>query len=138
MMKVINLYTRAPITALSVPIRGTAMGLHLHVKDIFKCMCQKAVIDEVLKDGSLVRLDMANYNTNNEPVIEEAIVEEVITPPVVDEVPPVETEDEEVTDPVVDEVPPVEVVTEATKVFVKEEKAKIEIKNKNNNGYRIK
>ena len=64
--KKVNIYTNRLITALSVPIRGNVNAATLTTQQIFNCLCQKAIVDEILEDGTLVRLDMANYDKEND------------------------------------------------------------------------
>jgi len=70
--KRVNVTASAPIRVLSIPIRGTSKGLLLSTEDIVKIICQKAVVDEVLEDGTLVRLDLSNYNKDNSKPKEKA------------------------------------------------------------------
>lgn len=69
MAKIVNIYSKVPIRALDVSIRGNIKGLELSDADIFKCICQKGIVDEVLSDGSLIRLDLSNYNKDNEAAL---------------------------------------------------------------------
>ena len=67
--KKVNIYAlKRPVT-LKIAIRGTVYGMTLPVEDIFKCICQKAKVEEILSDGSLVQLNFQNYNTDNENVV---------------------------------------------------------------------
>lgn len=63
--KKVNIYANRPITVLSVPIRGNIFGANLTEKQLLAVICAHGIVDEVLEDGSTVRLDMANYNKDN-------------------------------------------------------------------------
>lgn len=104
MNKIVNIATRVPIRVLNVPIRGNVRKITMSVEDIFKCICQKAEVDEVLSNGKLLRLDLANYDKVNEPVVE-AKVETPVTPPAVQTPAPV-VEDPKTEDPVITETAP--------------------------------
>lgn len=54
-----------PITCFEVPIVGTT-ELNLTPDEIYKCLCAKAEIDEVLSNGTLVHIDFTNYDKDNE------------------------------------------------------------------------
>lgn len=70
--KLVNIKTRRPIRlSLPVPIRGNIDNIELSEDDIFIAICSKAIVEEVLKDGSTVPLTFKNYNKNNTPVIKE-------------------------------------------------------------------
>lgn len=121
MTKKVNIYTRMPITVLKFPISGNVLGITLEVEDICKCICSKAKVDEILEDGSIVRLDLANYNKDNSKkkvvpkpapkVVEEKKIE--VKPidevePVVEKEPEPEKVKEEIKEAVaIDEVEPV-------------------------------
>lgn len=60
-----------PITNLSTRVilsKGTYATMILSESDIFKCICGKAIVEEVLPDGSFVKLDLFNYNKSNNKV----------------------------------------------------------------------
>lgn len=50
-----------PITCFTVPIIGHT-ELNLTTDEIYKCLCAKAEISEILPSGKVVRLDFSNYN----------------------------------------------------------------------------
>lgn len=63
--------TSRPITNISTGVifsRGTYAALTLDEADIFKCICGKAIVEEVMPDGSLKKLDLFNYNKYNNNV----------------------------------------------------------------------
>ena len=118
MIKKVNVAARTPVvvSSLPAPIRGNVRNITLNEQDIFKCITQKAIVDEVLSNGSLVRLSLSNYNKVNEvvkpepvvvtpvPVVEEpvVVVEPVVETPVMEEVVAKEAPVEEIVEPVVE------------------------------------
>lgn len=98
MKKHVNVYATNPIRNIIPPLMGTYLNIEMDEIDIYKCICGRAIVDEVLSDGSLVRLDFNNYKKINEkkvevktepevavPVVEEPIVEPVVEPEKVEE-----------------------------------------------------
>ena len=63
-----------PITCFTVPIVGT-VELNLTHDEIYKCLCAKAEVIEILGDGTRIHLDFTNYNKNNYWVDEDPIGE---------------------------------------------------------------
>lgn len=68
MNKIVNMVANIPVRSVKPMRYGSYVKDEMSVEDIFKCICGRAIVDEVLKDGTLVRLDLNNYNTDNEPV----------------------------------------------------------------------
>jgi hypothetical protein len=66
--KLVNVESRRPIRVVSIPIRS-AGNLNLTISDIHRCICEKAIVKEILDDGNLLRLDLANYNLDNNEII---------------------------------------------------------------------
>lgn len=58
-----------PITCFSVPIVGHT-ELNLTNDEIYKCLCAKAEVTEILDNGSMISLDFTNYD---KPVIIESV-----------------------------------------------------------------
>lgn len=56
--------TTSPITCFTVPIVGTT-ELNLTHDEIYKCLCAKAEVIEILVDGKRIHLDFTNYNKDN-------------------------------------------------------------------------
>lgn len=72
-----QIHARYPITCFEVPIVGFT-ELNLTSEEIYKCLCAKAEITEVLPDGKLVNLDFTNYDKDNYEIKpKEEIVETV-------------------------------------------------------------
>lgn len=75
-----------PITCFTVPIIGHT-ELKLTTDEIYKCLCAKAEVTEILEDGKMVSLDFSNYDkpiiiTDNSKTVEKP--KKVITEPVVE------------------------------------------------------
>lgn len=72
-----------PITCFTVPIIGHT-ELNLTTDEIYKCLCAKAEISEILPSGKVVRLDFSNYNKspliNKEEDTKEESKKEIETP----------------------------------------------------------
>ena len=115
MIKKVNVAARTPVvvSSLPAPIRGNVRNINLNEQDIFKCLTQKAIVDEILSNGSLVRLSLSNYNKVNEVVKPEPVV--VAPAPVEEAVPVIETPEEEETT----------VVAEPEVVIASEEEAEV-------------
>lgn len=64
--KLVNVYTRSPIRSMSgIPIRSSIRSIKLTISDIHACIIAKARVEEVLIDGSVISLNLANYNKDN-------------------------------------------------------------------------
>lgn len=117
-----------PITCFTVPIIGHT-ELKLTTDEIYKCLCAKAEVTEILEDGKMVSLDFSNYDkpiiiTDNSKTVEKP--KEVITEPV--EV----KEPVEVIEPVVEptvEEKELEVILEAKDEVKVEDETVVETKN---------
>ena len=132
--KVVNIEARSLITATHIPIRqGNFFGATLRIKEIRGCIMQKGIVDEVLSTGKLVRLDLTNYNTDNEvpvvvapPVQTPAPKQEEVKAEVKEEV---KEEPAKVTEPAKEEIKvEAPVVVEEKKEEVKVETPKEEVK----------
>lgn len=113
MNKIVNIYPTKAITSLNPPIRSKVIGVTKSTAEIRKCIIERAIVDEVLKDGSTVRLDFSNYDKDNNPTTVQAAIAEAKAN-IKEE--PVKATKEEPT-------PVVEPVKEKTVETVKEEKA---------------
>ncbi len=65
MTKRVNIRTYIPVRSFTPPIHGTYNNIIMSTGDILKCLCKRAIVDEILPDGSTVRLTMKNYYTDN-------------------------------------------------------------------------
>ena len=119
--KLVNVYTRSPIRSMSgLPIRSSTRSIKLSISDIHACIIAKAKVEEVLIDGSVLILNLANYNKDNNAEIKAKLENKVVKEPELivvkktskpkKEVPVVETPVEPT--PVVEETPIVEETVE--------------------------
>ena len=67
MKKKINVYAKMPFVYGNGVIRGNMNNVVLDIEGIRRLILAKIVVDEVLPNGELLRLDLTNYNTNNDP-----------------------------------------------------------------------
>lgn len=67
MNKKVNIYPKNPITTVNPTIRTTTLRVSKPVEDIRKCIIARAMVDEVLDDGTTLRLDLNNYDKDNNP-----------------------------------------------------------------------
>lgn len=135
MIKIVNVKPVLPIMALRTPIMGEVLNCKLSDGDILQCIYSRAFVDEVLEDGTLVRLNLSNYNKDNSHLMKNKVIkeevnvktvtkahmEEIIVEPVVEEVKVEEPVIEEVVEPVVETQQIEETVTEAPVEEVTEE-----------------
>ena len=63
-MKKCQIHATSPITCFTVPIVGTT-ELNLTPDEIYKCLCAKAEVMEILANGKTINLDFSNYNRDN-------------------------------------------------------------------------
>lgn len=63
-MKKCQIHATSPITCFTVPIVGTT-ELNLTPDEIYKCLCAKAEVIEILGNGKTINLDFSNYNRDN-------------------------------------------------------------------------
>ena len=63
--KIVNIKADVPIRDFKPPIHGTCNRITMTTGQILRCLCKRAVIDEVLPDGTTVRLNMSNYHLDN-------------------------------------------------------------------------
>ena len=59
------------VLSVTPPIYRTAMGIELTESDIQRCLWAKAVVEEILPDGSIIPLGFDNFNKDNNPNKEE-------------------------------------------------------------------
>ncbi len=65
MTKRVNINAKVPVRDVKPPIYGTLNNIVMSTGNILKCLCKRAIVDEILPDGSTVRLTMKNYYTDN-------------------------------------------------------------------------
>lgn len=98
-MKRVNISTRLPIRSVNPPITGRKNNIELSTQDIRACILSGAFVDEILPDGSTVRLSLSNYTKDNYVAKPEVKVE---TPVTVEEATAVEKVEEKEAEAVVD------------------------------------
>ena len=73
MEKLVNVRPTKIINRFNPPLKRTMRKIIMNEEQIRICIAEHAMVDEVLPDGSLLRLDFSNYNTDNNPAKEENI-----------------------------------------------------------------
>lgn len=63
--KLVNITPTSAITSTNPPIRGKVRGVRMRIVDIRKCIMARAKVEEVLPDGEVITLTLANYNKDN-------------------------------------------------------------------------
>ena len=86
MKKIVNVRAVYPISGVSKITRGTLTKVEMSTDDIYRCLCGRATVVEVIGD-KLIPLNFDNYDKNNAPkekiaVIPTAPVKVVIPKPV--------------------------------------------------------
>lgn len=78
--KIVNIYPTMPVTRVTPPLRTVAKNVSRPISYIRSCIMGRAMVDEILPDGTTVRLGLHNYDKNNyvlsEDKVEIAAVEE--------------------------------------------------------------
>lgn len=67
MNKVVNIYPSCPILSTNPPIRSVMNKVLKPVEDIRKCIIARAIVEEILNNGDIIRLDLFNYDKDNNP-----------------------------------------------------------------------
>ena len=67
MDKLVNVYAKTAIRSVTPVICGTHKNVVMNTRDILKCICMRAVVEEVFEDGSTIILTAKNYDKNNMP-----------------------------------------------------------------------
>lgn len=67
LVKKVNIIPQRPISTVNPPIRSAVRRVHKPVEDIRKCLIGRAMVEEILPDGSTLRLDFSNYDKDNRP-----------------------------------------------------------------------
>lgn len=66
-IKKVNVYPTMPITTVNPSIRGRMLRVNMTVENIYKCLIAHATVEEILNNGNIIRLTMANYAKDNNP-----------------------------------------------------------------------
>ena len=67
MNKVVNIYPKYAITTVNPPIRSTVYRVTKSTSEIRNCIIARAVVEEILPDGSTITLNFSNYDKDNTP-----------------------------------------------------------------------
>lgn len=73
MKKIVNINAVHPISGVAQIVRGRLTNVTMSTEDIFKCLCARASVTEVIGD-TLVPLNFDNYNKNNKPNTEPIVI----------------------------------------------------------------
>lgn len=68
--KVVNIYPSMPIIGTNPPIRSTVKRVTKSLDEIRTCLMARAIVEEILEDGSCIRLNIGNYDKFNIPAHE--------------------------------------------------------------------
>ena len=60
--KVVNIYPSTPIIGVNPPIRSSVKKVTKTIEEIRTCLMARAIVEEVLNDGTVVRLNNSNYD----------------------------------------------------------------------------
>ena len=94
MTKRVNVRATVAVRNTNPPIYGTYKNIIMTTGDILKCLTKRATVDEILPDGSTIRLNYKNYYTDNGAGLDAKGEMKIIKPkqPPVKKVAPVEPE----------------------------------------------
>ena len=67
MVKKVNVIANIPVRTVSPAMQGKYFGIAMTPANILKCLNARAIVDEILPDGTKVRLTKKNYNRDNTP-----------------------------------------------------------------------
>lgn len=129
-----NIYAKSPITCFTVPIVGHCT-LNLTSNEIYKCLCARAEVTEILPNGKSINLDFSNYDKDNYTKPETPVVEEkvLVFEDKVEVKEEVKVEEEHVEEQHEEEETTEEVVKEAKEEPVHEDPVKTQVASRNNN-----
>lgn len=65
MVKKVNVIANIPVRTISPAMQGKYFGVAMTPANILKCLNARAIVDEILPDGTKVRLTKKNYNQDN-------------------------------------------------------------------------
>jgi hypothetical protein len=77
MYKKVNIYPSTPIIGVNPPIRSAVRHVTKSIKDIRTCIMSRAKVEEILPDGSIIRLGLNNYDKENY-VLPESVVDATV------------------------------------------------------------
>ena len=108
--KLVNIYPTYPIVTITPPIRCPIKNVRKSIPEIRECIIKRAVVEEILEDGTVISLDFANYDKDNskketlEDLFKKEEKKEFIQPEYEEIQAPVEDAAEEVTETLAEEV----------------------------------
>lgn len=70
LIKKVNIYPTMPITALNPVIRVATKNVLKSVEEIRTCINARAMVEEILMDGSTLKLNLSNYDKDNNKIKE--------------------------------------------------------------------
>lgn len=68
-IKTVNVNATIPIRNITPPMYGKYTNIRMTVSDILKCLCRRAIVEEVLSDGTTVRLNMKNFRDDHSSLV---------------------------------------------------------------------
>ena len=77
MDKRVNVKVKRPITRFNPPLKHDIRHVTMTTEQIRICLLEHAIVEEILDDNSIIRLDFSNYDTDNNPTKEEVIKEAI-------------------------------------------------------------
>ena len=87
MFKTVNIFPKFPIIGVNPPIRTAVRRVTKSTAEIRTCIIARAIVEEILEDGSTIILDLNNFDKDNSnTVVEEPIAEPEEPTPVQEEV----------------------------------------------------
>ena len=108
--KLVNIYPTYPIVTITPPIRCPIKNVRKSIPEIRECIIKRAVVEEILEDGTVISLDFANYDKDNskketlEDLFKKEEKKEFVQPEYEEIQAPVEDAAEEVTETLAEEV----------------------------------
>lgn len=108
--KLVNIYPTYPIVTITPPIRCPIKNVRKSIPEIRECIIKRAVVEEILEDGTVISLDFANYDKDNskketlEDLFKKEEKKKFVQPEYEEIQAPVEDAAEEVTETLAEEV----------------------------------
>lgn len=80
--KIVNVRATIPIRNITPPLYGSHERITMTLSDILKCLCKRAVVHEVLPDGTLIRLTTKNFRNDHSRIVVKKVETKKEEPPV--------------------------------------------------------
>ena len=77
-VKTVNINATIPIVNVTPPLYGYREGIKMTISDILKCLMRRAIIHEVMPDGTTIRLDLKNFRNDNRAAMKAEKKEEIV------------------------------------------------------------